>query len=65
MIKLAVKGIRAMYEEFERTGEVLKEREKVLVPVRRQETEKEAEREIREEPRLAKQWEIPQRWHVY
>ena len=65
MIKLARKRIRAMYEEFERDSEVLKEREKVLVPVRKREAEKEAGQEIREEPLLAKQWEIPRRWYVY
>ena len=53
-----------MYEEFERDSEVVKEREKVLVPVRKREAEKEAEQEIHEEPRLAEQWQMPRRWHV-
>jgi hypothetical protein len=64
MIELARKGVRAMYEEFERGSEVLKEREKVLVPVRRHEAEKEAELEIQKKPRLAEQWQIPQRWYI-
>ena len=64
MMKLSGKGIRAMYEEFERNSEVLKEREKVLIPVQKREAEKEAEQEIREEPRLAEQWQIPRRWYV-
>ena len=65
MIKLARKGTRVRYEEFERDSEVLKEREKVLVPVRKREAENEAKQEIREEPRLAQQWEMPRRWYVY
>ena len=65
MIKLARKGTRVRYEEFEWDSEVLKEREKVLVPVRKREAENEAKQEIREEPRLAQQWEMPRRWYVY
>ena len=64
-MKLTMKGEGAMYEELERDSEVLKEREKVLVPVRRHEAEKEIEQEIREEPRLAEPWEMPRRWYVY
>jgi len=40
-----------------------KNREKVLVPVRRQDSVH--EEEISEEPSEEKVWKITQRWHIY
>jgi len=59
-MKLTMKGEGAMYKKLEQETEI-KEREKVLVPIRRREAEKEAELEIREEP--PEQWQIPRRWY--
>ena len=44
-----------------------KEREKVLVPVRRHKTiqKEELPKELPEEPGEVKVQEIPRRWHVY
>ena len=54
-----------MYEELKQSAEMVEEREKVLVPVRRREADKQAEQEIEEDSREGKQRETPRRWFIY
>jgi len=41
------------------------EPEKVLVPVRRREVEKEIKQEVQKELSEDKQWQAPRRWRIY
>ena len=54
-----------MYEELKQNTEIIEEQEKVLVPVRRCQADKQAEQEIQQKPEPVKKWERPRRWYIY
>ena len=54
-----------MSEKLEQHTRMVEEREKVLVPVRRRQAEREAVHEMQKEQRLVKQWKHPRRWYVH
>ena len=54
-----------MSEKLRQDTKLVEEPEKVLVPARRREAEKEAEQEIRKEPRSIEQRKPQRRWYAY